>query len=122
MFFKSTGHKERFLTAIESIGKIYDNGKIDQEYGAALYILTSEHFLWQQAQMYVSRHGISIETLLKEVDLSGGYSVLVKWAGNLFNGHVHIDPVELMRLDNSNYKVALAALEIRRTVYHTWSV
>ena len=41
------------MTAMREIGKIYD-GRLDQEYGAALYLLTSSAGLWQKAQGYVS--------------------------------------------------------------------
>src|SRR5207248_10953882 len=95
------------------IGKIY-SGKLDQEYGAALYILTSTTGLWQKASGYVGRDGIDIEAMLKEADLSGGYSVLVMLAGNLFNDQTHCDAIELMRLDDSNFRLALTALQVRR--------
>lgn len=113
LFFTSDAHKARFLSAMQEIGKIYE-GKLDQEYGAALYILTSSGSTWEKAQGYVSRRGIDIEDLLKEVDWSGGYSVLIKLAGNLFNANEHIDPVEFMRLDDRNFLVALTALQVRR--------
>lgn len=112
--YKSEAHKARFLLAIEQINKIYD-GKLDQEYGAALYVLTSSHSTWMKCQHYVSRDGIDFETMFKEVDFSGGHSVLIQWAANLFNEHIaHCDPIELMRLDDSNFMVALNALQLRR--------
>jgi hypothetical protein len=41
--------------------------------------------------------------------------VLIKWAANLFNEQAaHIDPVQLMRLDERNFAIALSALRIRR--------
>ncbi|HLI07058.1 MAG TPA: hypothetical protein VKV40_10875 [Ktedonobacteraceae bacterium] len=46
--------------------------------------------------------------------LSGGYTVLLQLACNLFNGQMHLDPVELMRLDESNFILALTAIQIRR--------
>jgi len=113
IFFKSAEHTQRFLAAMRSTGKMY-GGRLDQEYGAALYILTADLATWQKAQAYVDRHGIDIPALLEEVHFSGGYSVLIMLAGNLFNSQVHIDPVELMRLDDSNFTVALTALQVRR--------
>ena len=113
VFFKSPGHKQRFLTAMQQIGKI-DRGRLDQEYGAALYILTADTGIWKSARAYVQRHAIDIEAMLVEIDVSHGYAVLVKLAGNLFNSEQHIDPVEFMRLDESNFQVALTALQIRR--------
>src|SRR5437868_2538238 len=112
IFFTSPDHKKRFLTAMLTIGKIY-SGKLDQEYGAALYILTSRTSLWQKSQDYVDRDGIDFEVLLREADLSGGYSVLVMLAGNLFNDQTHCDAIELMRLDDDNFIVALNSLQVR---------
>ncbi len=114
MFFKSPAHKARFLAIMQQIGKVYDGDKLEQEYGAALYILTADAGIWQQAQAYVERHAIHIDTMLQEINLSSGYSTLLLLAGNLFNGNKHVDPVELMRLDDSNFAVALTALHIRR--------
>jgi hypothetical protein len=113
IFFKSPEHKQRFLVAMQQIGKIY-GGKLDPEYGAALYILTADLSTWQKAQGYVRRDGIDIPTMLEDVDFSGGYSVLIKWAGNLFNSWEHIDPIELLRLDESNFEIAISSLRIRR--------
>jgi len=96
-----------------------DGGKFDLEYGAACYILTADAATWSKAQDYVSRNGILFEEMLKEVDFSGGYQVLILWAANLFNEHAaNINPVELMRLDESNFRVALSALVVRRYGLH----
>jgi hypothetical protein len=117
IFFKSPEHKQRFVTAMQQLGKIYD-GKLDLEYAAALYILAADLATWQKAQVYVDHDGIDIPTLLQEVHFSGGYSVLVQLAGNLFNSQTRIDPVELMRLDDNNFKVALTSLQLRRYCAH----
>ena len=98
---------------MRAIGKIYD-GKLDLEYGAAIYILTADEDTWDQASNYVKRDGIDFESLLAEVDFSGGYGVLIRLAGNLFNDRTPCNAVELMRLDDRNFQVALAAIQIRR--------
>jgi hypothetical protein len=82
-----------------------------------LYILRSSAALWEKAQ-YVDRDGIDIPTMLQEVNLSGGYSVLVMLVGNLFNDMTRCDAVELMLLDDSNFIVALTALQVRRASLH----
>src|SRR5579862_3144468 len=116
MYWKSAAHKQRFLTIMQQIGKIFD-GKVDPEYGAALYILTSDAATWEQASRYTQRNAIDIETLLKEVDFSHGYEVLLKLAANLFNelneAGQQVRPVDLMILDEDNFSVALTALQIR---------
>src|SRR5215470_2472073 len=113
IFFTSLDHKQRFIAAIRGIGKI-DAGKLDPEYASVLYILTSSAGTWQKASDYVSREGIDMKAMLEGVDFSGGYSVLMLLAGNLFNSQQHIDPVELMRLDDRNFTLAMTALQIRR--------
>lgn len=57
IFFKSAAHRERFLQAIQQAGKVY-GGKIDTEYGAAYYILTSEGGMWERASDYIDREGL----------------------------------------------------------------
>lgn len=114
LVFGTPAHKARFLSAIQGIGKVYEEGQLDPEYAAALFILTSATGTWHKTQSYVSRNGIDIETMLEEVDFSGGHLILVNLAGNLFNGHIHIDPLEFVRLDENNFDLALTAIKIRR--------
>lgn len=111
VFFKSVEHRERFVTAIESVD---DGGVLDAGYTAGVYILSAELGLWMKAQSYVRGDVIAMPALVRDVDLSGGYSVLVNLAGNLFNGGLHLDPLELLRLDEGNFKVALTAIQMRR--------
>lgn len=113
IFFTSPEHKQRWLTAILSLGKTYA-GKLDPEYSAALYILTSGAGTWNKAQSYVDRDGIEFEVLLVEADFSGAYTELIRLAGNLFNAQTACSPVELFRLDDRNFTLALNALQIRR--------
>lgn len=113
IFFKSPEHKQRFVTTMQQIGKIYD-GKLDPEYGAAVYILTADLSTWNKANSYVSCEGIDIPALLEETYFSGGYSVLIRLAGNLFNSQIHIEPIDLLRLDEGNFNVALTSLKLRR--------
>ena len=115
--FRSAGHKSRFVTAMQQLGK-HDAGKLDPEYASAVYILTSDDFTWEKASGYVSRRGILFDDLLDEVDFSSGYRILIQLAGNLFNGGQHIDPVEFMRLDEGNFGVAQVAIHLRRHSAH----
>lgn len=115
MFFKSDGHKERFLAVIQQFGKV-DRGKIDSEYGAALYIMTAEQGIWERVKPYLERNSIPVDTILSEVDFSHGYNVLMRLAGNLFNETLaHVDPVDFTLLDEANFHLALAAIQLR---YH----
>lgn len=112
--FKGKGHQARFLAAVQTIGKVYE-GQIDPEYGAALFVLTSTLHTWQQAHDYVTCHGIRFDEIVDACHWSEGYRVLLRWAANLFNPDAdHCDPVELMRLDEGNFAIAVSALHIRR--------
>lgn len=111
--FKSVEHKQRFLNAIRGIGKIWD-GKFDPEYAAALYLLTEDENTWLQSAPYVRNSGIDIENLLKKGKFSSGYKVLIKLAGNLFNSNQHVDPIQLLRLDEDNFRLALFSIFVRR--------
>jgi hypothetical protein len=114
IFFKSEEHKERFSSDVQELDKVY-RGKIDREYGAALYILSSSQSLIDKTTGYISIRGIRFGDMLESVDFSGGQVVLVKLAANLFNSSQHIDPIELMWLDEGNYKVAMQSIVIRRS-------
>ena len=74
--------------------------------------------IWHKAQAYVGRHGLDIPTMLLERDFSSGQAVLIQLAGNLFNGVTHLDALELMWLDQTNFHVALTALQLRRASVH----
>lgn len=113
IFFTSADHKARFLVAMRAIGKLYV-GKLDPEYAAAIYVLTSSAGNWNKAQSYVDHEGIDFEALLAEVDYSGSYRVLIQLAWNLFNSGTALSPVELVHLDTTNFTIALTALQIRR--------
>jgi hypothetical protein len=116
IFFKTAEHQQRFLRAMQQIGKI-NAGKLDPEYAAALYILTADAGTWRKASEYVSRHGIDVKTMLDKVDFSSGYIVLIRLAGNLFNNQQHLDPLEFLRLDERNFHLALTALILRRSSF-----
>lgn len=117
MFFKSTEHMERFLDVIEGIGQVH-NGQIDLEYGAAVYILTADLEIWGKSKQYIDAEGIAFGELLADTDFSGGYTILVKLAGNLFNNGQHLDPLDLIGLDEDNFKAALTAMQLRRYQTH----
>jgi hypothetical protein len=110
--FTSPEHRHRFGEAIQRLGKIDSQG-IDLEYGAALYVLTASSGTWDRAKSYVASGGIDFEGMLGP-HWSEGYVVLIQWAAGLFNGSMKIDPSDLMRLDEKNFELALAALKIRR--------
>jgi hypothetical protein len=115
-FFTSASHQERFIAAVQRQGKTWpeEGGKFDPAYGAAFYVLTADSGIWEAAKTHIDEEGIDFEAMLNQ-PLSSGELVLLKWAANLFNELVaNINPIELMRLDETNFALALAALQIRR--------
>jgi hypothetical protein len=116
IFFTSAEHQQRFLATIQHLGKVYA-GKLDQWYAAALYILTADTGTWEAVQRYISRRGIRFDLIIEKLHFSSGELVLMQLAGNLFGQDIHVDPIELMRLDPSNFKVALSALLLRRDAF-----
>jgi hypothetical protein len=113
IFFKSTEHKECFVQAMQRIKRIYD-GRYDNSYGAAVYILTSDYATWSKAEGYVEHTDINIEKMLAENDWSGGYRRLVKFAGSLL-GEQEVNLAEIIDiLDNGNFKVMMTSILIRR--------
>jgi hypothetical protein len=113
-YFVSPEHRQRFLAAMQQTGKVH-KGRIDEEYGAALYVLTSSSGTWERSQPYIGRDGIDFDALLGE-QWSGAYVSLLQLAGNLFNaGYTKCSPVDFVTgLDERNYNVAMTAFKIRR--------
>jgi hypothetical protein len=121
IFFKTPDHKQRFLAAIRNLGRIYADNKLDQEYSAALYILTADLDIWNMASGYIDDEGIDFRAMLSEVDFSGGWHRLIKHAAHLFNymDHPSIPVIELMHLDGHNLRIALDAIRLR---YKQWTI
>lgn len=120
VYFRDAGHQARLLSAIQSIGKVYNNGKLDREYACALYVLTNEEETWEQTRQYVSQDGIDFEGILNEQDFGGAYTSLIELAGNLFSGgSIKANPVDVVaRLDEYNFAIAVSAIMIRRHGLH----
>lgn len=115
IFFKSDGHRARFIQIMNQLGRINRDGKYDQEYGSALYILTADSGTWSRAREYIDDEGIDFDLMLDSTDFSSGYNRLVRLAGNLFNSGQHIEPVEICTgVDTANFLVALTAMQMRR--------
>lgn len=115
-YWKSIYHQEHFLAAVPKIGKTWpeQGGQFDTEYATALYILTADSATWNKAESYVDHDGIKFEQMLEEVDFSGGYARLIKLAWHLFNERGQLLPIELLYLDDANFRLALEAIKIRR--------
>lgn len=111
IFFKSEGHKERFLRVLRLKNRI-ERGMIDREWGAALYILFSDPILSESASPNI-HGGIDFEEILSQ-RWSSGEQTLIKLANNLFNGCQQSDSLDLVLLDHKNFEVAMQAIRLRR--------
>jgi hypothetical protein len=127
-FFTSPRHAASFIAWMKGIGKTFNGifeGQttelLNEEYAAALYILTSSEGTWERSKGYVDKkgHGIQFDDLLANEHWSGGYVCLIQLAGNLFNaGYTQCSPVDLVTgLDDRNYQVAMTAFKMRRRAW-----
>jgi hypothetical protein len=88
-----------------------------KEYRAAGYILALPE-LYPKARRYFSDAGFRWIDLLKKVDLSSGYRIMVNLAVDLFGGATDrpmfnvSDAIAV--LDTKLYQAALAAIQVRR--------
>lgn len=113
--FTSPEHAVRFTEIMARLGKI-SGDTYDNEYSAALYLLTSRASTWEKTSGYVHQDGIGFARILQEEDFGAAYSVLIRLAANLFDLYQFQlgDIAELLRLDEENYALALDAINIRR--------
>lgn len=114
-FFKSEAHKKRFLEAVQPH---VEDGNIDQWYGSALYILTSEASVWGRITKYVTNDGILFHEMLMYDYFYDNDEILLQVAASLFGSGHHVDMQELACLDQPNFKVAMQAIRIRRDGLH----
>lgn len=116
--FASDEHKEHFANVIDSLHKVNADRRVDPEYGAAIFILTSTHMsLWEMARNHIRGEKIDFTAMMNQ-PLSSGEVIMLKLASHLFNEQTHIDPVELVRLDEQNFQLALSAIRLRRYGMH----
>lgn len=117
MFFKSDDHRQTFAESLQAMGKVF-RGRIDAEYGAALYILTMNEEMREKSHNHIREGGFFFAEMLEQEDFSSGYATLVKLARDLFTGSHYEDAplhvIEFMNLDERNYAVAMTAIQIRR--------
>ena len=111
--FINDKHRTRFYEAIKPHVYLQNNQQFcDQEYGAALLLLTSP-LLWQFAEAYIQDHRIDFDGLLQAGYLSSSEALMIKLAGNLFNGQLSVDPVEFGIFDPDNFELAITAIQLR---------
>ncbi len=114
------GHREAFQQALSQLSQTHavkPNGKINAEYGTALYLLTGLEYAWPRLQPYVTDDGIDYQKMVNHVALSSGEELIVGLSSNLFNGGTYVDatPLDLVGfLDNDTWQMVLVAFALRR--------
>ncbi|WP_195985399.1 hypothetical protein [Clostridium sp. D33t1_170424_F3] len=86
MFYIDEMHKERFEDALRASGALKEDGKIEAYYGASLYLLTALTGAWARLARYVEPGCIDFPEMLDNVVLSSGEEIIVRLAGNFYNG------------------------------------
>jgi hypothetical protein len=109
VYFVNYEHEHNFNDLSTRVRKM----KADKEYRAAGYILALPE-LHKKSVKYFSNNGFKSSPLIKDVDLSRGYRLMVTLARDLFNGKGFSLGRGIDVFDDKLYKVMLQAIAIRR--------
>lgn len=119
-FFHDEAHRQNVLHCLRKKNRIYPDGKADNYYLSALYILLStKNDLYKKTRRFIDGEGIYFEKMLSTQDFPSSEKKLIKLAANLFNTSMEVSPSELINtLDDENFQMALQAIFLRRTGCH----
>jgi len=98
--FTDNQHFNRMIILLRQAQKINESSKnIDIEYGTAAYLLAANEDIFNKARNYVSVDGIDFRKMMIKRDFSSGQKIIVKLAGNLFNGSYKAEtsPISLIK-------------------------
>lgn len=116
MIFKDSEHAQRWNEAVGTTGAIRDDGSINADFGASLYILTGLPSVYNRIWPHIHCGYIDFEPIL-DAGLSTGERILVALAGNLYNGGFfdRFTPIDLVSLcDADGVVLATRALLLRK--------
>ena len=119
-FFHDEAHRQNVLHCLRKKNRIYPDGKADNYYLSALYILLStKNDLYKKTRRFIDGEGIDFGKMLSTQDFPSSEKKLIKLAANLFNTSMEVSPSELINtLDDENFQMALQAIFLRRTGCH----
>ncbi len=117
IIFTDKQHPSRMIALLKQTQKINESSQnVDIEYGTAAYLLSAKEDTYNKAKYFVGHDGIDFRKMMIKNDFSSGDKIMVKLAGNLFNGSykAEVSPQSLINvLDEENFKVALCAISMR---------
>ena len=116
MIFKDSEHAQRWNEAVSTAGAIRDNGTVNADFGASLYILTGLPSVYSRIWPHIHCGYIDFEPMLN-AGLSTGEHILVALAGNLYNGSYfdRFTPIDIVSYcDADGVELATQALRLRK--------
>ena len=116
MIIIDSSHAERLESALHMAGAIRDNGTVNTDFGASLYILTGLPGVYDRAQQHIHHGWLDFGPMLR-MALSGGEKILVELAGNLYNGSFFIGytPEDIVsQCDSDMVELAVTAIWLRK--------
>lgn len=116
--FLSEQHLENFREAVGLIPDAVDGktGRISAYYGGSLFLLTGLESSWPRLRPFCTGY-IDCDGMLDGLPLSSGERLVVRLAGNLYNGGFWDgSPADLAsELDDQCFRLCLIALWLRRS-------
>lgn len=117
MYFLSELHLQNFREAIELIPNARPGSgrRLSTDYAASLFLLAGLEEAWPSLRRFCCGY-IDCGSILEALSLSTGEQLVVRLAGNLYNGGFWEDtPADLVNfLDDRYFRLCLSALKIRR--------
>ena len=120
MIIIDSSHAGRLESALHMAGAIRDNGTVNTDFGASLYILTGLPSVYDRVQQYIHNGWLDFGPMLR-MALSGGEKILVELAGNLYNGSFFIGytPEDIVsQCDSDMVELAVKAIWLRKQKLH----
>lgn len=114
--FLDADHKRNFIAALEETCSVDGDGYVSAYFGASLYLLAGLRYIWPRLKKHIGRSYIDAGSMLESLDLSTGEEMIVKLAGNLYNGDFwYGSPWDLVAaLDSETFSIVLEALRLRK--------
>lgn len=124
MIFNDSEHARRWNEAVGTAGAIRDDGSINADFGASLYILTGITSAYSRIWPHIHCGYIDFEPILNS-GLSTGETLLVALAGNLYNGGFfdRFTPIDIISLcDGEGVTLATKALLLRKAPLNIYTI